>query len=242
MLFERLLVHDDRARAGAALNMAIDEALFEHATIPILRFYGWRSPALSFGYFGKFADVATEMGRRDVVRRWTGGGIVPHGEDLTYSLVTPAVDPASSLGPTTIYAALHRAICDALREEGSKAELAARASPKISEACFANPVRDDVMLSGRKVAGAAQRRTRAGFLHQGSIQIPDLPAILPRRALPRGWPSKLSGRRFRRQSMNVPLNWSPKNMEPKNGCAAGDFIPGAHATRVLRLATRRTIL
>jgi lipoyl(octanoyl) transferase len=175
MLFERLLVHDDGARAGAALNMAIDEALLEHAIVPILRFYGWRRPALSFGYFGKFADVAMEMERRDVVRRWTGGGIVPHGEDLTYSLVTPAVDPASSHGPTAIYAALHGAIRDALRKEGNKAELAARASPKISEACFANPVRDDVMLSGRKIAGAAQRRTRAGFLHQGSIQIPDLP-------------------------------------------------------------------
>jgi len=175
MLFERLLVHDEGRQAGAALNMAIDEALFENATVPTLRFYGWRTPALSFGYFGKFADVATESERRDVVRRWTGGGIVPHGEDLTYSLVTPAVDPASALGPTAIYAALHGAIRDALQEEGNEAELAADASPKISEACFANPVRDDVMLSGRKIAGAAQRRTRRGFLHQGSIQIPNLP-------------------------------------------------------------------
>jgi lipoate-protein ligase A len=155
--------------------MAIDEALFEQATVPTLRFYGWRGPAISFGYFGKFADVAMEMERRDVVRRWTGGGIVPHGEDLTYSLVTPAADRASSHGPTAIYAALHGAIRDALRAEGREAELAAGAAPKISEACFANPVRDDVMLLGRKIAGAAQRRTRGGFLHQGSIQIPDLP-------------------------------------------------------------------
>lgn len=176
MLFERLLVHDDEAQSGAALNMAIDEALFEQAALPTLRFYGWRAPALSFGYFGKFADIAMELERRDVVRRWTGGGIVPHGQDLTYSLVTPVVDPASSLGPTAIYAALHGAIRDVLREGGSQAELAADASPKISDACFANPVRDDVMLSGRKIAGAAQRRTRRGFLHQGSIQVPDLPA------------------------------------------------------------------
>ena len=174
MLFERLLVHDDDARTGAALNMAIDEALLEHATVPILRFYGWRRPSLSFGYFGKFADIAAEMEQRDVVRRWTGGGIVLHGEDLTYSLVTPATDPASFHGPAAIYAALHGAIRDALRAEGSEAELAAQAAPKISDACFANPVRDDVMLLGRKIAGAAQRRTRGGFLHQGSIQISDL--------------------------------------------------------------------
>ena len=175
MLFERLVVHDDEAPAGAALNMAIDEALFEHATLPTLRFYSWRRPALSFGYFGQFADVAIEMQRREVVRRWTGGGIVPHGEDLTYSLVTPAVDPASSLGPATIYVALHRAICDLLREEGRQAELAPTDAPKISDACFANPVRDDVVMAGRKIAGAAQRRNRRGFLHQGSIQLPNLP-------------------------------------------------------------------
>ena len=57
---------------------------------------------------------------------------------------------------------------------GEEAELAADAAPKISDACFANPVRDDVMLLGRKIAGAAQRRTRGGFLHQGSIQLPGL--------------------------------------------------------------------
>jgi lipoate-protein ligase A len=176
MLFEGLLVHDDGVREGAALNMAIDEALFEQATVPTLRFYCWPRPALSFGYFGKFADVAMEMERCDVVRRWTGGGIVPHGEDLTYSLVTPAVDPASALGPATTYAALHRAICDALRQEGWEVELTPTDAPKISDACFANPVRNDVVMAGRKIAGAAQRRTRRGFLHQGSIQISNLSA------------------------------------------------------------------
>jgi lipoate-protein ligase A len=40
--------------------------------------------------------------------------------------------------------------------------------------CFANPVSADVMIDSRKVAGAAQRRTRAGLLHQGSIQHVDL--------------------------------------------------------------------
>jgi lipoate-protein ligase A len=154
--------------------MAIDEALLEHSAGPTLRFYGWRRPSLSFGYFGKFADVADEGRSREIVRRWTGGGSVLHGEDLTYSLVTPATDPASSQGPPAIYAALHRAIRVALLAEGRETELANAAASKISDACFANPVRDDLLLAGRKIAGAAQRRTRGGFLHQGSIQLPDL--------------------------------------------------------------------
>ncbi len=174
MLFERLVVYNDRAAAGAATNMAIDEALLEQATLPTLRFYGWLGPSLSFGYFGKYSEVAAERERRDLVRRWTGGGSVWHGEDLTYSLMTPATEAAAPLGPAAIYAALHAAIRDALRAAGQGAELAASAAPKISDACFANPVRDDVILLGRKIAGAAQRRTRGGFLHQGSIQLPGL--------------------------------------------------------------------
>ncbi len=175
MLFERLVVYEDHAHSGAAMNMAIDEALLEISREPVLRFYGWLRPSLSFGYFSKFAEVAAESGGRDLVRRWTGGGSVPHGDDSTYSLVTSATHPAFLHGPVAIYAALHTAIRDALRAEGLEAELAAAPAPKISDACFANPVRDDLMLHGRKIAGAAQRRTRAGFLQQGSIQIPGFP-------------------------------------------------------------------
>ncbi len=61
-VFERLDVYRDDVRVSAALNMAIDEALLETATIPAIRFYGWARPSVSFGYFGKFAEAA--RGRR----------------------------------------------------------------------------------------------------------------------------------------------------------------------------------
>lgn len=156
------------------MQMAVDEALLESVTTPALRFYGWRAPAISFGYFGRFADVAGYAGERELVRRWTGGGIVFHGEDLTYSLIVPAADAIAGRSPQDIYTAVHEAICLTLEFRGIAATLADGAAPKISEACFANPVRADLLLDGRKAAGAAQRRTRAGLLHQGSIQIPAL--------------------------------------------------------------------
>ncbi len=102
--------HDDTAHS-AAMNMAIDEALLEHAAVPSIRFYRWHSPALSFGYFGKFADVASYAGKRDLVRRWTGGGIVFHGDDLTYAIVIPASDAAFSESSMSIYEKIHRALC-----------------------------------------------------------------------------------------------------------------------------------
>jgi lipoate-protein ligase A len=37
--------------------------------------------------------------------------------------------------------------------------------------CMAKPTIYDVMLQGKKIAGAAQRRQKQGFLHQGSIAL-----------------------------------------------------------------------
>ena len=181
-LCRRLNVYHDVAIRSAAMNMAIDEALLEHATVPSIRFYYWHSPALSFGYFGRFSDVADYASARDLVRRWTGGGIVFHGDDLTYSIVIPANDTAFNESSLSIYEKVHRALCDALGGSGKRAVVAGSVDPGPNSIarqttasadgydCFANPVRADVMVDGRKIAGAAQRRTRRGLLQQGSIQ------------------------------------------------------------------------
>jgi lipoate-protein ligase A len=42
------------------------------------------------------------------------------------------------------------------------------------EQCFIAPVRNDLLANGRKIAGGAQRRTKRGLLHQGSIQVADI--------------------------------------------------------------------
>lgn len=207
-MFATLEVYYDVATHSAAMNMAIDETLLDFATVPCVRFYRWYSPALSFGYFGRFSDVAAYAPARDLVRRWTGGGLVFHGEDLTYSIVIPAGDAVFGESSTLIYEKVHRALCDALNANGQRAvvtggvdpgrvavAMRATAVPHLPDErrnsekgdlpfqivgrrtgdrryndCFANPVRADVLIDGRKVAGAAQRRTRHGLLQQGSIQ------------------------------------------------------------------------
>jgi lipoate-protein ligase A len=175
-MLDGLQLFDDFEPKSAALNMAVDEALLVDATAPILRFYRWHGPSLSFGYFGRYAEVEAQSDRREIVRRWTGGGIVPHGDDLTYSIIIPASDPWFQRSSLEIYRASHEAIRAALVASGIAAELVSEAAPKISEACFANAVRADVMSAGKKIAGAAHRRSRAGLLHQGSVQYLDLPA------------------------------------------------------------------
>jgi lipoate-protein ligase A len=175
-MLDQLEVYDDTEPRAAALNMAVDEALLEAATSPALRFYRWRGPALSFGYFGSFAEVSDQRAHREIVRRWTGGGVVPHGDDLTYSVVIPAGHSFFARSSLEIYSELHDAMRKALTANGVEARLASSVAPKVSEHCFANAVRADVLSEGRKIAGAAHRRARAGLLHQGSIQLPRLPA------------------------------------------------------------------
>lgn len=179
-MLDRLLVFQDREPRNAALNMAIDEALLEKVSAPALRFYQWARPALSFGYFGKIADAKKIGADREVMRRWTGGGIVLHGEDLTYSFVVPNRERTSITSAHEFYRLLHLAMQQALRSVGVLADFVNETPPKISEACFANPVTADLLVNGRKIAGAAQRRTRAGLLQQGSIQFEKLPADFPR--------------------------------------------------------------
>jgi lipoate-protein ligase A len=174
---DALDVIDDRELREPAVHMALDEALLRTATDPVLRFYRWRAPAASFGYFSRLEEVRQLSGERELVRRWTGGGIVMHGEDLTYSFVVPAAHSLCGKAAREIYAALHRAIASALARGGVNATLAISAAPRISDACFANPVQADVLIGSRKVAGAAQRRTRAGLLQQGSIQLHGLPQM-----------------------------------------------------------------
>jgi lipoate-protein ligase A len=185
-LFGTLEVCHDQSAHSAAMNMAIDETLLERVATPTIRFYRWQSAALSFGYFGRFTDIASYENKRDLVRRWTGGGIVFHGEDLTYSIVIPGRDTAFTESSISIYEKIHRALVDALIGMGKAAVVAGGvASGSIAAAtqtavnasgynCFAHPVHADVMIEGRKVGGAAQRRTRHGLLQQGSIQGVDI--------------------------------------------------------------------
>lgn len=156
---------------GRYRNMAVDEALLRRVNLPVLRIYRWAEPAaLSIGYFEKAADVPEG---RPFVRRYTGGGLVDHRVDLTYTLALPKDHPLTTAGTGPSYEAVHRAVNEALLREGFEARLTPVNAAIEHHACFEKAVRFDVVgTRGQKLAGAAQRRTREGCLHQGSILPP----------------------------------------------------------------------
>jgi len=160
-----------------AWNMAADEALLRHRRGPALRLYGWTVPAVSIGYFQPVSVVPVG---RPFVRRLTGGGLVDHAADVTYTIVLPPDHPLAVAGTGASYRLLHEAVARALRISGVPCTLSHGCAPVDSASCFQKPVRFDVIgPAGMKLAGAAQRRSRDGVLHQGSILAPDLPAAFP---------------------------------------------------------------
>jgi len=175
-----------RQTASAAENMAMDWLLLEKFPKPEsvrLRFYGWAKPAWTFGYSQKWTEAdQASGGKAELIRRPTGGGLVDHRQDWTYALVFPAGHPLAQARACVSYQAIHEALADALNKNGTSCQLQALGcdSPdKNFSVCFQEPEPKDVVRidDGRKIAGAAQKRTRAGLLLQGSIDRPACPEV-----------------------------------------------------------------
>jgi len=160
-----------RTGAGAAAwNMAVDEALLIHAERPVLRLYSWAEAAATFGYFQPFEEACAATALRPLIRRCTGGGVVPHDADWTYSLVIPRGHAWYRLPAVESYRRLHQWVADSI---GEGARLAECCDSEGTGRCFVGFERHDVLWQGRKIAGAAQRRNRSGLLIQGSIRPPE---------------------------------------------------------------------
>src|SRR5882757_3298619 len=162
-------------KCDADFNMALDEALLEAMPClrtPVLRFYGWIEPAASFGYFQRYAEVEATMTLRPLIRRPTGGGIVPHDADWTYSAAFPPGHEWCSLKAEESYRRIHDWLRLAFAELKVDTELASCCKKSSPGQCFAGHEKFDLLWHGRKIAGAAQRRNKLGLLIQGSVQPP----------------------------------------------------------------------
>lgn len=153
-------------------NMEADrlrlEALTEDAR-PFFRFYEWSAPSVTYGYFVDPLEFFDPEGvaKHDLLlaRRPTGGGIIFHGYDLAFSLIVPSSHPFYSLNSLESYACINQLILSAL---DSRVELGQQEATR-GGFCMTKPTKYDLMREGKKVGGAAQRKTKKGLLHQGSL-------------------------------------------------------------------------
>ena len=162
---------DPLARSGPEA-MAVDEWLLETAVRPVLRVYRWLGEWGSVGYFGALAEARAAFPGVSWVRRWTGGGTVDHRMDWTYTVIAPVGEKLTTLRGAESYRVVHAALAAALVAEGVEARLSTGTAASGVAACFENPVSHDLIGGGgRKLAGAGQRRSRSGLLHQGSVAV-----------------------------------------------------------------------
>mgnify|MGYP000250470083 CR=1 FL=1 len=160
-------------------QMAADEYFCE--TMPrkyLLRFYNWQSGGVTFGYSQRYSTVITRLKKEKKeglppVRRPTGGGIVYHENDLTFSFIFHY--PCVTFNPRRIYFLLHNAI----KREYGKSVLNFDISSDKTEnyntnfpamECFKKPVEMDLLSEGKKALGGALRKFADYMLYQASLQ------------------------------------------------------------------------
>lgn len=176
------------AYGDAATNMAIDNALME--TVPAgtaaLRHYGWTQPSMTFGYSQRYREVAAKVGADGITlcRRSSGGGIVDHRNDWTYACIIHRQAACAGVPAPELYATLHQTMARAFANLGQPTTLApcprkcsGQPSPATDpQQCFIHPVMNDLLTpKGRKIAGAAMKRSRRALLIQGSLDRDSLP-------------------------------------------------------------------
>jgi lipoyl(octanoyl) transferase len=168
-LFSILQLWTDQLVRSAAGQMAIDEALARTVTVPVLRVYGWGMPTATFGYSQRFSGLPEAVKRLNAVRRWSGGGVVFHGSDLTLALVVPAGETMAAKKPLEFYQLLHEAILAVVRGVVPEARLVMPNECRAGGVCFESPVEFDIVANQKKICGGALRRFRGGVLYQGSL-------------------------------------------------------------------------
>lgn len=169
--FGQLRLWIDPEPHGGPWNMAEDQAWLENTDLPVLRVYAWDAPAVTIGYAQRLDALREALPNWPITRRWTGGGVVFHQADFTYSIIVPACDPWAQTRPVESYRQIHHALALRLQEAGYRtARLAIEEDVIDKPFCFEAPAVHDVVMGNVKLAGAGQRRSRLGLLHQGSVQ------------------------------------------------------------------------
>lgn len=165
--------------SGAKKNMAIDEALFslfENESLPVFRIYDWEKSftcGISQDFSKVFAVVNKKEYKENFAKRITGGGVLFHGHDISYSLIIPN-SYMKSLTVKQSYEKICTFLLEFYKGLGLDA-IYAKEDKKISlsknEFCQIGFEEYDILINGKKLGGNAQRRTKKFIFQHGSIPL-----------------------------------------------------------------------
>ena len=162
----------------APMNMALDMAAARSVSEkgpPTIRIYRWKHSSLSIGYSQDSASVNWANCSKQnipVVRRQTGGGGIFHDHvgDISYSIIAPVSSFSTDISKS--YHAMLVPIISAFEQLGISAELAGSTIPALhTPSCYLREIHPahDILVSGKKISGNAQRRSNGVVTQHGSL-------------------------------------------------------------------------
>ena len=166
---------------SAASNMALDEKIFKRYLedgIGVLRLYQWRKPSFTYGFSqdpkSQLDLPACAIEGVEVAKRITGGGILFHDDEITYSFVCSKADLGEAQGVFVDYRNICKFLLRFYESLGLNPKFALEAENFNQrcvphELCSAAHEKYDIVINGKKIGGNAQKRNRQAIFQHGSI-------------------------------------------------------------------------
>lgn len=156
----------------ASCHMQQDALFLEQSDGPILHFYEFLPGSVTYGHFINPLDwLKSEPA--DGARRPTGGGLIFHEGDFSFTFVLPQEHPFTKLRPLERYVHINSLVKEAVRALVPTSRLSLQDITKeegaIDQLCMANPSPYDLLAAGKKIGGCAQRKNRHALIHQCSL-------------------------------------------------------------------------
>lgn len=163
--------------------MAVDEALMlSHysapgKSLPVFRFYRWKPACFSMGYFQKplkeLKFYLLEEEKIHFVRRLTGGSIIYHDDELTYSISCFDNEIPFQGTVKESFRFLSSFILNAYRKLDLNCAFAVdkelHTPARRTHLCFASREEFDIVIDNKKIGGNAQKRKKHFIFQHGSI-------------------------------------------------------------------------
>lgn len=162
--------------ASALINMSIDKILvntFKKENEPIFRLYSWeKSFTIGLGQNIEDYKELQKSYKNNYAKRITGGGVLFHGHDISYSLMLP-VDDFSSYSVKESYENICQFLLEFYKSLGLNPAFAKDLSIDLSKSNFCQVGFEayDIIINNKKIGGNAQKRTKNMIFQHGSIPI-----------------------------------------------------------------------
>lgn len=170
----------DRTPQKGSWNMAVDDYMFQslgEEPTTYLRFYRWNKPTVSIGYSQNAKKVVDlDFCRKrgiEIVRRITGGKLVLHHKEVTYTVCSSDTDIFSQKLVDS-YKLISEALNRGLQRMKIESQLAKETPSEYVRGalpCFSHPARNEIEVDGKKIIGSAQKRAGNKFIQHGSIPL-----------------------------------------------------------------------